>query len=269
MDAAIIIVGDEILAGHVQDANAHHIAQRLAHHGHRLRRVAIVSDEPDEIASELRAQLDGPASIVFVCGGLGPTHDDRTMEGVALALGTELVPLAPLADKIEQLVQQTLSAGFSEAAFGNEGLRKMALAPPGARVLATSIGVIPAMTVEDQRARIVILPGPPREMRAVFTESVEPEFLEGTGETIAREEITHVFPESTLAAVMTELQARYPEVVIGSYPRYEDTLIRIAGPAHIARAAADDIHKFIEELTESDEGRKLLDFLDRRRAERG
>jgi molybdenum cofactor synthesis domain-containing protein len=268
VDAAVIIVGDELLAGHVRDANAHHIAERVAHHGHRLRRVVIVSDDPEQIATELSAELAGPAELIFVCGGLGPTHDDRTMEGVARALGTPLAPCGPLAERIESLLSQAAAAGFSDAAFGNEGLRKMAMAPEGAEVLPTSVGVIPAVTVADARARVVILPGPPRELRAVFAESVEPRFLAGTGASVAREEITHPFPESTLAAKLTDLQERYPNIAIGSYPRADDTLLRFSGPEGEVIAAASDARLYLQELEASDEGRKLLDFMDRRRSGR-
>src|SRR5207237_1475089 len=162
MDVSVVVVGDEILSGHVQDANASFIATRVAHHGHRLRRVVIIPGDPNEIAAEVMRELAGPATLVFVCGGLGPTHDDRTMEGIAAALGTPLVELAPLAARIEEIVASVGRAGFSHDAFGVEGLRKMALAPDGAEVLPTSIGVIPAVTVEHGGARIVILPGPPR-----------------------------------------------------------------------------------------------------------
>ena len=133
MDISVVVVGDEILSGHVQDANAAFIATRVAHHGHRLRRVAIIPDDPKEIAAEVTRELDGPATLVFVCGGLGPTHDDRTMEGIAAALGTPLVELPALAARIEEIVASVGRAGFSDAAFGVDGLRKMALAPEAPR----------------------------------------------------------------------------------------------------------------------------------------
>lgn len=262
----MIVVGDEILSGHVQDANTHFIAARVASHGHRLRHGAVVGDDPAEIAAELTRALEGPASIVFVCGGLGPTHDDRTMEGVAAALGLDLVPCEPLAAHIEELVARAGRAGFSGAAFGVDGLRKMTLAPHGAEILPCSIGMVPAVTVEDPRARVVVLPGPPRELQAVFLDAVEPRYLEGTGEELWREELTHPFPESTLATVLAELQRRYPQTSIGSYPQRDHVLIRIAGESADARAVVEHLRTHLEELTASEEGRKLLDFLAHRRA---
>lgn len=264
MDVAVVIVGDEILSGHVQDANTHFIAGRLAHHGHRLRRVVVVPDDPERIADELRRDLD-VADLVITCGGLGPTHDDRTMEGVALALGRELEICEPLSRTIEALVQRVRDAGFSHAAFGVDGLRKMALAPAGAEVLPCSIGVVPAIVVQDARGVVCVLPGPPRELQTVFLESVEPRFLEGTGASLTRDEITHPFPESTLAKVLTELAARFPETSIGSYPQSDHTLIRVAGPADETAKVSTEIRAAIDELHASEEGKRLLDFLRRRR----
>jgi len=265
MDTSVVVVGDEILSGHVQDANAAFIATRIAHHGHRLRRIVIVSDDPLEISAELRRELAGPASLVFVCGGLGPTHDDRTMEGVASALGTTLAEQPGLAARIEEIISSVGRSGFSESAFGVEGLRKMALAPMGAEILPTSIGVIPAVTVEHAGKTIVILPGPPRELQTVFTETVEPRFLEGTGMALWREELTHRFPESTFALVLTELQSKFPGTSIGSYPQRDHTLIRIAGPNEEAQLVAEQLRAHLTRFAESDEGKRLLEFMSVRR----
>ena len=265
MDIAIILVGDEILSGHVRDANAAFIATRVAHHGHRLRRVVIVSDDPDQIAAELTGELRSAAELICVCGGLGPTHDDRTMEGVAQALGRALEPLDGLAERIEEIISSVGRAGFSQSAFGVDGLRKMALAPVGANVLPSPGGVIPAITVEHAGKRIVILPGPPRELQMVFTEAVEPNFLEGTGMSVWREELTHRFPESTFASTLTELQSKFPTTSIGSYPQSDHTLIRIAGPRDEATAVAEELRAHLAAFSESDEGKRLLDFMSTRR----
>ena len=267
MDAAVVVVGDEILSGHVHDANTYFIATRLAHHGHRLWRATVVGDDPAFIQAEIVRELAGPAGIVFVCGGLGPTHDDRTMEGVAAALGTDLVPCEPLAARLEELIARAGGEGFSEV-LGASGIRKMALAPHGAEALICSLGVTPAMTVEDPRARIVVLPGPPRELQTVFREVVEPRFLEGTGRHVRREELEHLFPESALASSLAEIQAAYPSVAIGSYPRAEDVLIRFAGPADAVGEAVDAVRALIDEVGSTDEGRRLVEFMQERRERR-
>jgi molybdopterin-biosynthesis enzyme MoeA-like protein len=109
------------------------------------------------------------------------------------------------------------------------------------------------------------LPGPPRELQAVFTEAVEPRFLEGTGVSLWREEVTHRFPESTFASTLTELQSRYPGTSIGSYPQADHTLIRVAGPRDEAQAVAEELRAQVARFTDSDEGRRLLEFMSIRR----
>jgi molybdenum cofactor synthesis domain-containing protein len=268
MLVSIVIVGDEILAGHVQDANSHFIATRVTTHGHRVARVVVVPDEPGIIADEIARDMASDARLVVVCGGLGPTHDDRTMEGVAAAMGRPLAPCAPLAARIEEIAMHVRGIGVSGDRFGMEGLRKMALAPQGAEALVCSMGVIPAVAVPDERADVVILPGPPREMQTVFLECVEPRFLEGTGEPIWREEITHPFVESVVAAMLGDVQERYPQIAIGSYPQADHVLIRVSGPEAETQAAAAAIREHLDELRRSEEGRRMLSFLEQRRRRR-
>lgn len=266
MDCAAIVVGDEILSGHVQDDHTRFIALRLALHGHRLYRATVVADDPDAIAEEVRRDLDGRANMVFVCGGIGPTHDDRTMEGVAAALGRPMAVCPGLASWIEEIVGHVERSGLSPASFGLEGLRKMALAPEGADLLPCRVA--PAVTIEDPRARVFVLPGPPREMQAVFSEAIEPRFLEGTGAPLWREEITHPFPESALAGDLADLQARYPATAIGSYPQRGNVLVRIAGPADEAQAVAAELRARVEAFAGSDDGKRVLAYIEERRRRR-
>lgn len=268
MNAAIVVVGDEILAGHVRDANTHFMAGRLAALGHRLRRANVVSDDPGDIAEALRRELDAGRDIVFVCGGLGPTHDDRTMEGVALGLGRELTPCAALAERIDLIAEHVRRQNFSGDPLGVATLQKMALAPEGAEALTSSAWFIPAVWLSEGDRIVVVLPGPPRELELVFRDAVEPRFLEGSGSVLWREEIEHRFPESALAATLSELERDVPEVAIGSYPLEDRVLIRLAGLEEAVRGVADRIRAAIEALANSEDGRKLMRFLDDRRSAR-
>lgn len=261
MEASIVIVGDEILAGHVQDANAFFIAGRLAEHGHFLRRSVTVSDDPADIAVAVRAGLDDPlVTMIFVCGGLGPTHDDRTMEGVAAALSVPLTECAPIAARISRIAQR-LAGSVAGEALGLAGLAKMAMAPEGAEALEGPSGVLPAVTISTSHARLIVLPGPPRELATVFGECVEPRYLAGTGAAIVRAEIDHAFPESALAAALAATEAAVPGVKIGSYPLPDRVLIRIAGPSAAVEAAQQSIQAAIKELETSEDGATLLQMM--------
>jgi molybdenum cofactor synthesis domain-containing protein len=267
MDLAVIVVGDEILSGHVQDANAHFITMRATAAGHRVRRVTIVPDDPDAIAAEV-ARFAGDHELVFVCGGIGPTHDDRTMEGVARALGRPLEPSDVMRGWVDMIVRRIEEQGFTGESWGFDALRKMELAPAGADVYASDGGYIPAVVCTHGSTRIVVLPGPPRELQAIFIGIVEPRFLQAVGETMVSEEITHPFFESTVAKILAELQARYPATSIGSYPQADHTLIRVAGPEAEARVVADAVRAHLDVLIDSDEGKRLLAYIDERRARR-
>lgn len=268
MDASIVIVGDEILSGHVREANAHYIAIRLAEHGHALRRIAIVPDEPREIAACVGRETADPAvDLVFVCGGLGPTHDDRTMEGVAMALDVGLEPCGPIAARIAEIAGHVRAEAFDGDPLGIGGLEKMALAPAGAEALECASGVIPAVTLTAGATRLFVLPGPPREMQAVFSECVEPNYLAGRGTIPVREEIVHDFPESALAVVLAEVEQSIP-VKIGSYPGSERVLIRVAGDAGAVAEACKRIRHAIDTLAASTDGQRLLALMRARREER-
>ncbi|MGH2785802.1 MAG: competence/damage-inducible protein A [Actinomycetota bacterium] len=265
MDAAIVVVGDEILAGHVHDANTYFVASRLAALGHRLRRGCVVADDPAEIADALRRELDRSPGIVFICGGLGPTHDDRTMEGLAKGLGRDLVPNGTLAERIDMIAEHVKRQNFSGDPLGVAMLQKMALAPEGAEALTSSAWFIPAIHMREGETDIVVLPGPPRELEIVFRDAVEPLFLEGSGTVLWRQEIEHHFPESALAGVLTELEHGFPGVQIGSYPLEDRVLIRLAGDETEVREVSARIRDAIDALAASDDGRRLMEYLDARR----
>ncbi|HEX9774236.1 MAG TPA: molybdopterin-binding protein [Actinomycetota bacterium] len=265
MDVAVVVVGDEILAGHVRERNAHFIAERLHEHGHALRRVVVVPDDPAEIAGEVRVSRS-LAWMVVVCGGLGPTHDDRTMEGVALALGRPLAICDALAERIDALVSEIGAAGFGGEEFGAGGLRKMAMAPAGAEMLETPSGVLPAVVVEEGPGPVVILPGPPRALQLVWAEAVEDRYLRGTGAELLTVEVAHPYPESTVAELLKDLQERYPGTSIGSYPQRERSLVRIKGPHEDVSAVERSVREHLAALDESEAGRRFRAFVDERRA---
>jgi len=265
MDAAAVVVGDEILAGHVRDANTHFIASRLSALGHKLRRAIVVPDDPSEIADSLRRELGEKRDIVFVCGGLGPTHDDRTMEAVASALDRELAPCPALAERIDIIAEHVRKQNFAGDPLGVATLQKMALAPAGAEALTSSAWFIPAVWLKEGDSIIVILPGPPRELEVVFRDAVEPMFLEGSGSVLWREEIEHPFPESAIATALTELERDFPGVQIGSYPLEDRVLVRLAGGEEEVREVAARVRAAIDALAASDDGRRLMEYLNARR----
>lgn len=218
MNAAIVTVGDELLAGDTENTNATWLCGRLADRGVPVRRVTVVPDEVGEIArvvNEYRAEYDA----VVVTGGLGPTHDDVTMEAVAAAFGREVVENEEAAAWLEE-------RGYS----ADDLIAGTTHLPAGCRPLANEAGVAPGAVVES----VYVLPGVPAEMKAMF-ERVETEFdgVPTHAVVVAVDE-----PESTLIDRFSELRERF-DVRVGSYPG-ENVRVKITAddPAEAERAAA-------------------------------
>lgn len=165
--ALLLLTGDELLRGFIQDANSGFVADRLRELGIELREIRIVGDDHDEIRGAIAAARDElRTDLVIVCGGLGPTHDDRTSEAVAEAAGAGL----ELRDDALRVVEARVRAYGrmrtpEEAATFTPGNRKQATLPTGARwvdPLGTAPGYVLATASGTTYA---VLPGPPSELR--------------------------------------------------------------------------------------------------------
>jgi nicotinamide-nucleotide amidase len=163
---AICAVGDELLAGAHPDLNSPFLARALLELGHEVRQVIVVGDDEALIAESVK-RLARSAQLVFVTGGLGPTLDDVTRHGVARAVGSELVT-SP-----EALAQIEAWYASSRREMPSSNLRQ-ALVPKGGKVLFNPIGTAPGFEVACGTSRVLVLPGPPVELQAIWSEVVEP-----------------------------------------------------------------------------------------------
>src|SRR4051794_7536228 len=163
--AAVVVTGSELVRGDRTDLNGPFLARSLLALGVEPVQVRIVGDAPAELEAALR---DGLAHDLLVCsGGLGPTHDDRTVELLARAAGLELHVDEALADEI---------AGRSRVQYV-PGIRKQATLPEGALVVGLA-GTAPALVVEAGESVAVVLPGPPRELQQLWPHALETEPLQ-------------------------------------------------------------------------------------------
>ncbi|RYJ13425.1 competence/damage-inducible protein A [Halogeometricum borinquense] len=226
MRIAVVTVGDELLAGDTVNTNASWLAERLTARGVRVERVTTVPDRVAEIArvvNEYRAEYDA----VIVTGGLGPTHDDLTMAGVAAAVGRELV-------EHEAALEWLTEHGGYAAAELSEGTTDL---PARSRMLPNEVGVAPGAVVED----IYVLPGVPEEMKAMF-ERIESEF---NGETTYTETVRTVEPESELVGRLHDVQEMF-DVTVGSYPGDDVRLKLTANDESELRDAAGWLEERVE-----------------------
>jgi len=169
--AGIVVTGTEVLSGHVADANGPWLADRLAELGVEHTHTIVVGDRPDDLAGALRFLRDQGADLVLTSGGLGPTADDLTTEVVAGEQGRPLVLDEALEARIWAIVERSRHR-WPDADEGalREGARKQAWVPRGATVLEP-VGTAPGLVVppaDGGRPTVVVLPGPPRELQAMW-----------------------------------------------------------------------------------------------------
>ncbi|HEY7992008.1 MAG TPA: molybdopterin-binding protein [Stellaceae bacterium] len=201
--ACVLIIGNEILSGRTQDTNLNFIAKGLVERGVRLMEARVIPDIADTIVAtvnEVRAKYD----YVFTTGGIGPTHDDITAECIAKAFGVPLV----LNDEIHQMMLKRYPPGGL-----NEARLRMAHTPEGASLVPNPIQGPPGFRMGN----VIVMAGVPRIMQGMFGAILHE--LNG-GPPIVSRTVNCPLPEGVIARGLGEIQARYPELDIGSYPTF-------------------------------------------------
>jgi molybdenum cofactor synthesis domain-containing protein len=200
--AALLLIGNELLSGKVQDLNFAYLAKQLYASGVSLVRVLVIPDVISLIASEVKA-LSEAYDYVFTSGGVGTTHDDVTIEGVAAAFGCGVwfVP------EIEGVLKEYYGERFTESH------RRLALAPEGVELLRNELRW-PTLKMRN----VFILPGVPEIFRLKF-EAIRGLF---SAAPFTLAEIFLSCEETKIAKVLWEVSERFPQVQMGSYPRFDE-----------------------------------------------
>jgi molybdenum cofactor synthesis domain-containing protein len=206
--AAVIIIGNEILSGKFADENARFLIGELRRLGVVLRRISVIPDDVDDIA-ETVPRAAARVDWVFTSGGVGPTHDDVTMAGVARGFGTRVVRHPHL--------EELLRAYYGERLTENH--LRLAEVPEGAELVLGDDGVWPLCAFRN----VFILPGVPSLFRRKFL-SIRERFRAGPFYT-AR--IYVMADEATIATDLNRIVAAHAHVEVGSYPRFEETEYRV------------------------------------------
>ncbi|MEM9015130.1 MAG: molybdopterin-binding protein [Pseudomonadota bacterium] len=208
--AAILAIGDELLSGRTKDANIHHLACWLTERGVTLREAQIVGDEQDAIVRSLN-HLRATYDYVFTSGGIGPTHDDITVEAVAAAFNEPVI----MHPKAEALVRGYYEKRGEEVTAAR---LRMARTPRSAELIFNPITGAPGIRV----ANVYVLAGVPSIFRAIL-DAIESDIE--ISEVIYAQAVTaHHLPESAIAETLAQLQSEHPDVAIGSYPIDGDEL---------------------------------------------
>ena len=204
--AALLIIGDEILSGRTQDKNVAQIATWLNVQGIRLAEVRIVADVEERIVEAARALREGN-DYLFTTGGIGPTHDDITVDAMAVALGVEVV-IHPAARAILERYYES-RGGLTEARL------RMARVPDGAELIMNRVSGAPGI----RHGNIFILAGVPH-ITAGMLDALTGK-LEG-GRPLVAVTIGGMVPESEVADLLRETERAHEGVVIGSYPFFRE-----------------------------------------------
>lgn len=234
--ACLIIIGNEILSGRTRDANLPFLAERLGALGIRMREVRVVPDDEHEIIAAInscRARYD----YVFTTGGIGPTHDDITAASVAKAFG---VPLERNAEAVRRL------ESHYEPGQLNEARLRMANIPAGAILIDNPVSKAPGFQIEN----VFVMAGVPTIMQAMF-EGIRDRLVGGPA--VHARTVSCLLAEGRIASDLAELQARYPEVEIGSYPyfrngRFGVSLVVRGIDASLLDRVAEDVADMITRL---------------------
>ena len=223
--AAILTIGNEIVSGDTVNTNAAWLARRLEALGAKVRLVAALPDEIDAIAQFVREQAPA-VDFLLVTGGLGGTPDDLTREALAAAFEVEQSEIAELAAELR-----------SRFAHDPEYAARWARLPAGSRPLANPRGGAPGFVIEN----VYVFPGLPAEMESMF-DVIADEFRRGS--PIAAWRRTYRTRESEIVHVLTETEERWPDVLVGSYPRFDaagpevTVVLKSSDETALAKAAA-------------------------------
>jgi molybdenum cofactor synthesis domain-containing protein len=206
--AGILLIGNEILSGKIEDANATYLCRELRALGVDVRRITVIPDEVDLIAREVAA-FARDFDVVFTSGGVGPTHDDVTIEGVARGLGAPVVRHPVLVALLERFYEGPLT----------DAHLKMAEIPEGAELLSAETVRFPTILMRN----VYILPGVPEIFRRKF-EAIRERFRD---RPIHLRNVFVRIGEGTLAAHLNGLLGEFPALLLGSYPEFSNPEYRV------------------------------------------
>jgi FAD synthetase len=201
--AGILIIGNEILSGKVVDTNSPYLCSELRALGVDVERIVTIPDVVETIAAYVK-EMSEAFDFLFTSGGIGPTHDDLTMDGVAAAFGRKVERNESIAGRIER----------AQGRPADENQMKMAMVPEGATLVDAGDLWFPAIILEN----VYIFPGVPELLRKKF-DSIRERFR---GVPVELKRVYVKQRESDLVSFLNDLLQRFPELMLGSYPRFQE-----------------------------------------------
>jgi nicotinamide-nucleotide amidase len=252
----IVSIGNELLIGKTLNTNAHWMAKRATSLGILVKRITIIGDDVDEIANAIREALQRKPRFIITTGGLGPTFDDKTLEGIAKALNCKFEVNEQALKMVREKYEAYAKAGRMEKVELTPYRVKMATLPEEAEPLPNPVGTAPGVMMKVEGTFLIALPGVPPEMEAIFDESVAPLLRKEAGEVVFFETSMYAddIMESTLAPLIDQAMHDNPYVYIKSHPKGEEKKphieIHFSTTAKDSKTAKDRLGKAIIQLSE-------------------
>lgn len=243
-EAAIIIIGDEVLLGETLDSNSGEICRQLLGIGIKVGQISTVADDTVQIHTALQNALKS-YDLVITSGGLGPTLDDKTRDSMALLLNQELVEHAEALDWIRTYYEKVAQRKM------NDLNRRQAFVPKNSIPLKNEMGTAPAIWSEVEDKIIINLPGVPWELQHMLENSIIPKLRKkiGTGFYRFQYLYTENIPESELATTLQNFETQLPEGFSLAYlPSRKKVKLRLSGLGSEADQLKEVLDKQLEEI---------------------
>ncbi len=247
----IVVIGNEVLAGRVQDTNSHYICSQATRLGIRVTRVTTIPDDPETITTTLKEAINRKPDYIITTGGLGSTYDDMTMSAVAKAVNKPLQVNRKLLKDIENKFNLIHKLGKTKNSRMTPERKKLAYVPRGSQIYLNPVGLAPATLVKTGKTKIITLPGFPQEVKALFEKHLIPLLKKAVKEQYAEEHITtQGIIESDLSPLIDQVRKNHPEVWIKSQPQRDKkitTEIYLTAHGKNAKTAVQNAKKELQE----------------------
>ncbi|MDD3222614.1 MAG: competence/damage-inducible protein A [Clostridia bacterium] len=239
----LISVGTEILLGNITNTNARYLAEECAVLGLSDYYQVTVGDNEKRLSATIKTALKR-ADIILLTGGLGPTEDDLTRETVAKVLGREMKESPEIHQQIQDYFERMGARGTPDNNW------KQAMVIEGAKIVENHNGTAPGMIVEvDETKRIILMPGPPEELKQMFEESIAPYLASLNNQVIVSKTVKICgMGESRVAEAIADLIQAQTNPTIGTYAKGGEVHLRITASGEDSKAARKSIKPVVKEI---------------------
>jgi len=254
-DMEIICVGNELLIGKTLNTNAQWIAKQATRLGITVKRITVVADDANEIATAIRETLKRKPQFAVTTGGLGPTFDDKTLQGMAKALNRRLAVNTEALKMVKEKYEAYATERGTAPAELTQARIKMATIPEKTEPIPNPVGTAPGVQVNLKENMLIALPGVPSEMKAIFNEAVAPLLKQTSGKSAFYERSIYAdgVMESSLAPLIDKVMQDNPGVYVKSHPKGREGKphieIHVSTTADDAETAAEKLRKAVVQLS--------------------